>query len=403
MWDGTSWFMRATLAVSLAISGCLFDSRLIQQKSAQKNVAQQQTPRTLQGTPATAGDASAPSHEGAKVLRLRVHATPSYAAEVVDWPRQFARLLEDVNRVIEPTLDARFELTAASTWSTTLSSDDLDPLLTELRTIDRGDDVDGVVGLVGSLPVFARSFHQLGYGQVMGKHFTLRAMNDAREREAIEVELSRLAADEREALYQIRKRHKATAVFLHEVGHNFGLIHEADASSIMNTRYDKSMTAFSPASANIMRLTLEHRREGARGDERAFAQRLIEEFELTRANWVPAERDAMIASLKMMLAQPSFGSSDGSPDAGVADQAWKEVSSADRAVFAEAADNLRKGRPQEAWTQAEPLFARYPDVYAVQDLHCKLALQVSNVWEWTRQECSRLMDLTRGKKSPKGK
>jgi Matrixin len=397
-----SFVARVVLAISLALSGCLFDSRYLQQKSAQKNVAQQQTPRALQSTPAGGADASPPGHDRAKTLRLRVLATPSYAAEVVDWPRQFARLLEDTNRILEPTLEARLELASAATWSTALPSDDLDPLLTELQARDRGDDVDCVVGLVGSLPVFARSFHQLGYGQIMGKHLVLRAMNDALEREAIEVELSRLAAEEREALYQTRKRHKATAAFLHEIGHNLGLIHETDSSSIMSTRYDKSMVAFSPASANIMRLTLEHRSQGKDADERAFARRLLEEFELTRTSWVAAEREAMIASLKMLIARAPAASNDAA-DAGAQADALDDVAPADRTIYAQAADDLRQGHPQDAWTHAEPLFTRYPDVYAVQDLRCKLALQLSSVWEVTRKECSKLMDITRGKTSPRRK
>src|SRR5258705_13996697 len=89
MLDDSSWLQRAAMMACLSLAGCLFDSRYIQQKSAQKNVAQQQTPRQLQATP-TEGEAGA-AHARAKVLRLRVHATPSYAAEVVDWPRQFAR------------------------------------------------------------------------------------------------------------------------------------------------------------------------------------------------------------------------------------------------------------------------------------------------------------------------
>jgi hypothetical protein len=191
-------------------------------------------------------------------------------------------------------------------------------------------------------------------------------------------------------------------VFLHEIGHNLGLIHETDSSSIMSTHYDKSMTAFGTVSANIMRSTLEYRAQGPRGDERAFARRLLEDFELTRANWVQSERDAMVTSLKMLLARPSGGRN--AADGGVVDEALlKDVSAADRVVFAEATENLRQGRPLDAWTKAEPLFGRYPDVYAVQDLRCKLALQVSNAWEWTRQECSKLMDISRGKAGPKGK
>jgi hypothetical protein len=389
--------LRSLVAIALAMSGCLLNSSYLTQKAAQKNVAQQQMPHALQGTPSN-GDSATSARRVTKVLRIRVHATAAYAAEVVDWPHQFARLLEDVNRVVEPTLEARLELADASTWSPSLSNDDLNPLLTSLRRDDEGNDVDCVVGLVGSLPVFAHSFHQLGLGQVLGKHLVVRAMNDAREREALEVELSRLSADEREALYQTRKRHKATSVFLHELGHNFGAIHETDTSFIMNARYDKSMTAFSPESVEVMHVALEHRSKGG-GPEREGAERLLGLFERTEGRWVAAERETMLASLKVVLAQPA---STASSEAALADEsALRDVKVEDRAVFASAVDDDRQGKPREAWAKGEPLFSRYPEVYAVQNLHCKLAMELSTVWEFTRTECEALMNLSRGKRPTK--
>jgi hypothetical protein len=396
MSNGNRWPLRVGAAACLVLAGCLFDSRYFQQKAAQKNVAQQQTPRQLQATPAA--DVSGVARQP-KVLRVRANATAAYAAEVVEWPRQLTRLLEDANRILEPTLGAHLELVGTGTWSTNLTTDDLDPMINELRSRDRGDDVDFVVGLVGSLPIFARSFHQLGLGQVMGKHVVLRAINDAREREAIEVELSRLGADEREALYQTRKRHKTTAVLLHEIGHNLGLVHEADSSSIMSTRYDKAMTAFGTESASIMRMTLDHRSQN--DDERAFAERLVERFERTRSNWVAAERDTMVASLRAVISHSAASGAE--PDAGIDEEALKDVAAADRTIYAQAASDFRQGRTRDAWTKAEPLFTRYPDVYAVQDLRCKLALQLNTAWDAARQECSQLMDITRGKKSPRTK
>jgi Matrixin len=406
----TRLFLHATAWLCFLLSGCLFDSSYWQQKAAQRNVAQQRTPRALEATPAEANSAGSPaSRTRSRVLRVRALATPSYAAEVIEWPRQFARLLDDANRILEPTLDVRFEVVEARTWNTSLSNDSLDPLLTELRAVDRGDDVDCVVGLIGSLPVFAHAFHQLGYGDVMGKHLALRAMNDAREREAIDVELSRLPLDDRERLYQTRKRHKATAVFLHEVGHTLGLIHELDPASIMSMRYDKSMSAFSPTSAALMRMTVERgKEEPQHRDERAFAERLLREFERTQANWVPVERDQMIASLKVRLAtpdNPSQTASSGSSTAAKAldEIALKDVAPPDRDAYARAIDADQAGRPGDAWTNAEALFLRYPDVYAVQDLRCRLALKLSSGWQDARRECERLMDISHGKQGAKAK
>jgi len=384
------------VATSVVVSGCLFDSRYIQQKSAQKNVAQQQTPHALQGTPAD-GVGALP-HPAARVLRVRVHATTGYAVETVEWPRQFARLIEDVNRIVEPTLDARLDVVGASSWNPELPNDDLDPLLSKLRHLDAGDDVDCVVGLAGSLPVFAHSFHQLGLGEILGKHIVVRGMNDAREREALEVELSRLAAEDREALYQTRKRHKATAVFLHELGHNLGAIHETDDSFIMNARYAKSMSGFSPASAEVMRITLEHRSKQGES-ERVLAEQLLGHFDASAHGWVAADRENMFKSLKTLLAQPASGAT--APAALADDAALRDVAAADRSLLVEAIADERQGKPRDAWTKAEPLFARYKDVYVVQDLRCKLAMELSTVWEFTRAECEALMGLNRGKGAKK--
>src|SRR5689334_10975825 len=137
---GFSSLARAALLACLVAcgSGCLFDSSYWQRKAAQRNVAQQRTPSALAATPAKAPADDARAHGGshASVLRLRVHATPSYAAEVVDWPRQFARLIEDTNRVLEPTLDVRFEIAETRTWATSLSDDSLEALLGELAVRD---------------------------------------------------------------------------------------------------------------------------------------------------------------------------------------------------------------------------------------------------------------------------
>jgi hypothetical protein len=249
------------------------------------------------------------THGSSRVLRARAYVTTSYAAEVGDWPNQVERLVEDANRILEPTVDARLEVVEAKMWSTSLANDSLEPLLSELQTRDPGDDVDCVVGLVGSLPVLAHAFDHLGYGEVMGKHVAVRAMNDVREREVIDVELARLAQGDRERVYQTRKRHKAAAVFLHEVGHALGLVHEVSASSIMSTRYDKSMSSFSPASVELMRLTVEH---GAaeRKNDRAFLEQVLGRYEEGEANWVAPERESMIAGLKARLAGPPDASHD---------------------------------------------------------------------------------------------
>ena len=56
---------------------------------------------------------------------------------------------------------------------------------------------------------------------------------------------------------------------------------------------------------------------------------------------------------------------------------------------------------QGAWDAARPLFARYPLVYGVQDLRCKLAMAHFASYADVRPECDALMKLTmKGPKSP---
>ena len=111
-----------------------------------------------------------------------------------------------------------------------------------------------------------------------------------------------------------------------------------------------------------------------------------------------AERETMLSSLKVVLAPPASTSTE----AALADEsAMRDVKVEDRAVFAAAVDDDRQGKPREAWAKAESLFSRYSEVYVVQDLHCKLAMELSTVWEFTRAECEALMNLSRAKRPAK--
>src|SRR5262249_46238092 len=110
----------------------------------------------------------------------------------------------------------------------------------------------------------------------------------------------------------------------------------------------------------------------------------------------------MIPSLGAPIAA-STASTKGSPAEGAAsppaadDPALVEIAEAERAVYSLAIADLVAHQPGEAWKKAEALFTRYPNVYPVQDLRCKLALQLSSSWQDARPECERLMNITGGK------
>jgi hypothetical protein len=70
------------------------------------------------------------------------------------------------------------------------------------------------------------------------------------------------------------------------------------------------------------------------------------------------------------------------------------VAAADRPVYSRAARALAAGDAASAWETAHPLFDRYRDVLAVQDLRCQIAMRRGLLYKAARAECDRLMDLS---------
>src|SRR5262249_14192552 len=138
----------------------------------QQSNARHAAPGALHATPPETPPGAAPASaaEGMRVLKVRAHATPAYAAEVVGWPQQFAETVSDANLVLGPTLRVRLEIAGDEAWSPRATDDDLAVLLDELAQADPGTDVDRVVGLAGSVPHYEISFQKLGMARTPGKH-----------------------------------------------------------------------------------------------------------------------------------------------------------------------------------------------------------------------------------------
>jgi hypothetical protein len=233
---GVRWSV-VGMAVSVCLSclpSCLFDSRWGEPKRMQEAAARRATPKTLRATPA---DDSTP--RGAlRVLHLRAHATPRFLSEVSHGERKFEETVSRANDILGPTLQVRLEVSEVLPWSPRADEGELESLLPELAASDPGKDVDWVVGLVGSSPKLELTFRQLGRSNKPGKHLVLRAMNDAKEYDAIAANLSELPENDRRSLYRARLEHKTTVVFLHELGHSLGAPHEVAPSTIMHAVYD---------------------------------------------------------------------------------------------------------------------------------------------------------------------
>jgi len=61
-----------------------------------------------------------------------------------------------------------------------------------------------------------------------------------------------LSADDREYLYALRRRHKETAVLLHELGHTLGVPHEAEADTLMYPTYSDQSASFTTHARDLM-------------------------------------------------------------------------------------------------------------------------------------------------------
>jgi hypothetical protein len=181
--------------------------------------------------------ATRPPGESPRVLRLRIYADGDYRSAGANWQDRVRGLVAELNQLLTPAFAVRFEAEAFRRWDRPPGSGALPALLDELEAMDRGDDVDWVVGLVSALPVVSQSFHDLGVARSPGRHLLVRGVSSIAELEQLRQAFPTLQNAEREALYSRRKSHKERAIFLHEWAHTLGLGHTDRGTHIMSPGY----------------------------------------------------------------------------------------------------------------------------------------------------------------------
>jgi hypothetical protein len=363
--------IRFQIAAGLAaasLSACFvgYDSSWGQAKAAQQRLAARSTPGSIGAATADQG------HERSKrTLRIRLRPDTHYLAQTVDAERQLRELVEDANGVLAPGLGLELEVDAIRGWS--FEDDDrLDGALRALAKDDASEDVDIVVGLIGALPRPTESLHELGLAEVLGKHVVVRAASRLGEHDAVDRAMPDLDEDARNRVVRARRRHRAEAVFLHEIGHALGALHETETTSVMHPAYDERMNAFGDNAVVLMHLAI---------DEPDRASALRAQLDYLRAAtpasiaaWVPGEREVEIAHLEAMTSGTSEVATSSGPSAdSAAAEAPAELALEDRDRFTRATAAFRGGHVAVAYETARPLFAAYPANYAVQDLRCQLA------------------------------
>jgi hypothetical protein len=333
--------------------GCFYDSSWGARKAAEVHNAARAAPAAR--TPATppATDAATTT------LKVRVHATPAYAAQTPDWKTHAGTLLEDASAALRASLGVSLVLVSAEAWDAPvhprLAGD-----LAALRDEDSGDGADLVLGLVGALSIATSDFDQVGLAILGGKHLVVRAPNVAGEYEAVEKAFDELREEDRARLRRERLHHREVAVLLHEIGHALGAGHDDVAASLMRPTYDAKMAGFDDASIAAMREGISRKARGE-GDAKTVAQ--------------------MPPSPQPAIAAPAN------------DDIPSELRAEERDVWREAGAMAKAGNAEGAWKTAKPLFTAYPRVYAVQDLRCKLAMAYLGSYDAVRAECEALLGL----------
>jgi tetratricopeptide (TPR) repeat protein len=199
-------------------------------------------------------------HDGEpEVARIRVYADQDFRAQHVHWRQEIGEQLDDANQFLTPALGIRLEAVEIAPWEVRTAGRELGDVLADLEQLDPGADVPWVVGLVSSVPMVAANFEQLGIARVLGRHIVLRGFADLAEHRAFDQALPTLDGAQRDALYEGRRKHKLTVLFVHELGHTLGAAHETDPSWIMNAGYQVSMATLSDRSRQLMRVALEGR------------------------------------------------------------------------------------------------------------------------------------------------
>jgi len=184
-------------------------------------------------------------------VRIRVWADDAYRAQNLHWQQTFEDEIEHANEVLGGMFGVQLVAEFRS-WPRAAPDATLDDSLHALAQLDPGDDVLTSVGLTSSLGIVAATFEKLGVAEVGGHHMVLRGYADLEERKLFDQVFTELRPEERELLYQARRRHKTTGVLLHELGHNLGAEHVPDEDTLMHEAYSAHAAQFDPHSREVI-------------------------------------------------------------------------------------------------------------------------------------------------------
>jgi hypothetical protein len=343
----------ALCALAATLLSACYDHRVTQAILERRRAAKAAEGATIK----PAGGSVRPiAHNG----RVKLYVAADFRKQHADWKQQLLDLVDEANSVLGPEFALRLEVTQAAAWEPQCDPARMDDCLDELMKLDHGAPDEWVVGVLGALPRFTTSFDELGYASVEGRHFLLRDVSDLQERDAIERAFPGMLPSRRDEIYRHRKHHKRMAVFLHEWGHTLGAQHVPERSALLHASYDDDMKSYGSETSAIIAAALPARFASGGEDAAAAGQ-----------------------------AEPAPGRSAAKPSTS---QAVQNLAPADLARFRSAESLANEGSAAQAYAELEPLVERYPAEYAVQQLACRLLMQLGRAAE-VQTVCTRLQQL----------
>lgn len=229
-------------------------------REAQHEEYERVTPASFARHPQWAGEVS--------TAQLRVWADDAYRAQNLHWQRTFQDQLDLANEVLAATFGVRL-VADYRVWRRHAPGASLEDSLDALARVDAGDGVLSAIGLTSSISLAAARFEQLGLASLGGRHIVLRGHADLEERKMFEAAFTELLAEQRDLLYQARRRHKTAALLLHELGHNLGAGHASGEGTLMHGTYSERSSAFDPHSREVILAMLDQHLHRGRGAEPA--------------------------------------------------------------------------------------------------------------------------------------
>lgn len=193
------------------------------------------------------------------VGRIRVYASQGYRAQRAGWESRVAEMVDSAGGVLGPAFGLRLEVVETRVWDAECNPESLQECLDELAAVDPGEGVDWVIGLISAVPHFSNRFDELGMAGLPGRHFLLRDLYAAGEREAIRASFPHMVDSKRKEIFVERQKHKRLVVFLHEWAHTMGALHTRQEDAILYPADSADAAEFSEANWGLIDAALADR------------------------------------------------------------------------------------------------------------------------------------------------